>query len=261
MHYYLDLKKNKEGKHLLHSDYCIEFCSSYKKIGHGRDLKEYKIRQEALASAKSIYPAWKDMIIFCDSEAKNLTEEDTKVTDYVDDSKYNKAISKDDKLPLGCWVIVIFFVIMIIIITAIISPSVEDTASPPPVVIKEEVHNAEKDFIKASKAHKSGDIETALYWMNNAANNGHVNAQLFLGLIYILGDGVEQDYAKAVRWFRAAAEQGHAEGQFYLALRYSDGKGVAQNSAEAIFWMRQAAIQGHTDAQYVLDHNPAFQDN
>jgi Fe2+ transport system protein B len=42
-----------------------------------------------------------------------------------------------------------------------------------------------------------------------SAEQGDANAQYELGLLYIDGEGVSQDHAKASEWIRKAAEQGH----------------------------------------------------
>jgi len=51
---------------------------------------------------------------------------------------------------------------------------------------------------------------------------------------------VSQDYAEAVRWFRKAAEQGDAQAQFNLGLMYVNGKGVRQNYKIAKEWVGKA---------------------
>jgi TPR repeat protein len=45
---------------------------------------------------------------------------------------------------------------------------------------------------------------------------------------------VAQDYIEAVRWFRKAAEQGHMEAQYNLGLLYENGTGVANPSQAVI---------------------------
>ena len=52
------------------------------------------------------------------------------------------------------------------------------------------------------------------------ADQGDVDAQFNLGVMYDNGEGVPQDYAEAVRWYRLAAEQGNASAQFNLGSMY-----------------------------------------
>ena len=47
-----------------------------------------------------------------------------------------------------------------------------------------------------------------------AAEKGDANIQVQLGAMYLLGQGVPQDNAKALGWYSKAAEQGHANGQY-----------------------------------------------
>ena len=70
--------------------------------------------------------------------------------------------------------------------------------------------------------------------------------------MYYNGVGVARDYAEAAKWYRKAAEQGHADAQYFLGSLYYNGQGVAQDEAEAERWFRKAAVQGHTKAIHVL---------
>ena len=92
-------------------------------------------------------------------------------------------------------------------------------------------------------------LAEAVTWLRLAAEQGHAEAQFNLGLMYVRGEGVPQNFAEAVTWFRRAAKQGHAEAQFYLGLMYVRGEGVPEDWAEAVNWVRLAAKQGHAEAQ------------
>ena len=39
---------------------------------------------------------------------------------------------------------------------------------------------------------------------------GHAEAKLYLGHMYLHGNGVDKDESEALKWFGKAAEQGHA---------------------------------------------------
>ena len=68
------------------------------------------------------------------------------------------------------------------------------------------------------------------------ANAGNADAQYLLGLFYVKGLGVPQDYAQAAAWYRKAADQGLADAQSSLGYAYSDGRGVPQDYAQAVAW-------------------------
>lgn len=52
------------------------------------------------------------------------------------------------------------------------------------------------------------DDTEAARWCRLAANQGNVDAQANLGVVYMTGAGVSQDYGEAARWCRPAADQG-----------------------------------------------------
>ena len=85
------------------------------------------------------------------------------------------------------------------------------------------------------------------------ADQGDALGQYNLGVIYLNGPGVAQDYAEAVKWFRKAADQGLALGQNNLGVMYLNGLGVSQDYAEAAKLFRKAADQGYADAQHNSD--------
>jgi TonB family protein len=95
------------------------------------------------------------------------------------------------------------------------------------------------------------DLET-LKWIREDAERGDAIAQVILGLVYLQGNVVPQDYLEAAKWFRRAAERGDFEGQFQLGSLYYHGNGVPQDYAEAEKWLRKAAEQDHHSAQLTL---------
>ena len=68
------------------------------------------------------------------------------------------------------------------------------------------------------------------------------------------GHAVKQDKAEAVRWYTKAAEQGHAEAQLFLGAMYDNGEGVTENTAEAIRWFNKAAEQSDVSIQERAKH-------
>jgi TPR repeat protein len=78
------------------------------------------------------------------------------------------------------------------------------------------------------------------------------NDQVYLGYLFEIGQGTEQNYYEATRWYRKAALQGYADGQCNLGTMYRDGMGVPRDYSEAGKWYRKAAEQGHARAQVNL---------
>jgi TPR repeat protein len=106
-----------------------------------------------------------------------------------------------------------------------------------------------QDFNKGLKAYNAGDYQTALQEWRPLAEQGNLDAQTNLGLMYYKGMSVPQDYAEALKWYRLAAEQGVAVAQKNLGYLYDRGIGVSHDYAEALKWYRLAAEQGNSDAQ------------
>lgn len=101
-------------------------------------------------------------------------------------------------------------------------------------------------------AHLRGDNDTAFRLVLPLAEEGHPDAQGFLGYMYDHGLGVAADIGKAVHWYRLAAEQGNAGAQTNLCASYANGYGVALDLKKAAHWCRLAAQQGYDGAQYNL---------
>jgi TPR repeat protein len=58
-------------------------------------------------------------------------------------------------------------------------------------------------------------------------------AQHGLGFMYLEGECVDKDPAKAVEWFQKAADQGLVGSLTTLAMMYEEGKGVEQDIDKA----------------------------
>jgi len=109
------------------------------------------------------------------------------------------------------------------------------------------------DYYKGFDAYQSGDYATALRELQPLAEQGDVNAQVFLGMMYDKGLGVLQDYKTAVKWWTLAAEQGFADAQNNLGVMYAVGEGVIQNFVYAHMWGNIAASNGHETGDELRD--------
>lgn len=71
-----------------------------------------------------------------------------------------------------------------------------------------------------------------------------------LGLLYVLGQGVEQDDTKAAQFYKKACDGGNAGACKNLALLYMniDGEGVEQDYAKAAQFFEKACDGGETGA-------------
>ena len=62
-------------------------------------------------------------------------------------------------------------------------------------------------------AYGRGDYPAALSVFRPRAENGDATAQFYLGYMYMLGDGLTQDYRLAKSWCQKAADQNSLTGQ------------------------------------------------
>ncbi|GLK70948.1 tetratricopeptide repeat protein [Ancylobacter dichloromethanicus] len=101
-------------------------------------------------------------------------------------------------------------------------------------------------------ARISENPRQAARWVEAAALNGIVNAQIAWGQMLVDGHGVARDPEAALRWFHVAAAAGSAEGLNMVGRCHELGWGVAADSARAAPYYRQAAEAGHGWAQFNL---------
>lgn len=66
--------------------------------------------------------------------------------------------------------------------------------------------------------------------VSQGSNHGYQWLQRQLSALYMYGEGVVQDHAKALTWFHKAAKQGYASAQYNIVLQYNHCHGVAQAS-------------------------------
>jgi TPR repeat protein len=90
-------------------------------------------------------------------------------------------------------------------------------------------------------------LPTAMRWYLKAAAQGHVDAQVNLGVILIhdiAQAGGSRNAAQAYHWFKRAAELGDVQAMCYLARMFLQGEGVARDAAGACEWLERAGEAG-----------------
>ena len=111
-------------------------------------------------------------------------------------------------------------------------------------------------WVIGSICENNGEEDEAMEWYMKSANQYFSMAEYTLGGIYYEGrNGVEVDMEKAFSWFEKAANQGHIDAQFNVALMYINGEGVRQNQQKGVEWLRKAADNGNEEAQEILKTN------
>ena len=102
------------------------------------------------------------------------------------------------------------------------------------------------------RARISESPEQAARWVEAAALNGLINAQLAWGQMLVDGHGVSRDPQAGLRWFRVAEAAGSIEGVNMVGRAYELGWGVGIDKSEAALRYREAASKGHAWAQFNL---------
>jgi cell division septation protein DedD len=94
----------------------------------------------------------------------------------------------------------------------------------------------------------AGNFTGAVAEWRPLADKGDADAQYNLGQAYKLGRGVPIDLALAKSWYEKAAQQGHEQAQINVGLLlYNGGR-----RSEALPWVRKAVELDDPRAQYIL---------
>ncbi len=96
------------------------------------------------------------------------------------------------------------------------------------------------------------DLNRAVFWFTEAANNNIANAKYNLGVLYHQGLGVEQSISHAITLYSEAADLDHPEAQYNLGIAYIEGIGVPYTPSRAARYFEQAANHGVVEAAYNL---------
>ena len=105
---------------------------------------------------------------------------------------------------------------------------------------------ARADFNDGVVSYLMGDYDKAFTTMQSLAETSdHGFAQYYIGMMYMKGQGVEQDYKNASKWFRKASEQNIPQAQYKLGDLYFKGRGVPKDYEYAYVWFNVGASHEH----------------
>jgi TPR repeat protein len=138
-----------------------------------------------------------------------------------------------------------FFFILLFSVLFIQNARAED--APEPAATTEE-------FETLLKLAESGDAvaQSRVSWYQKGADQKNYDAMHRLGLAYVHGEGVEQDYKKAYEIFAVCAYNNHTGCEYDIGVLFGEGKGTEKSSVSAGLQFRSAAEKGHTSAQFNL---------
>jgi hypothetical protein len=93
----------------------------------------------------------------------------------------------------------------------------------------------------------------ALSLYRKAANQGYLQAQYHIGLMYYNGgECMGQDLGEAAKWLKTAAERGLADAQRVYGKMCFNGEGVTRDRVTACMWMILASSRGSGEAKSLL---------
>jgi hypothetical protein len=91
--------------------------------------------------------------------------------------------------------------------------------------------DAVSDVADAILYYNKGDYKTGMQKLLPLAESGNAAANVYMGHLYRLGQGVPQDNDKAVQWYRNAADRGNAEAtRWYEKTIALDSAGAAEKA-------------------------------
>ncbi len=106
-------------------------------------------------------------------------------------------------------------------------------------------NNGKKIYEEAKPLYDAKNYTEAFPLMYKAAEKGHARAQFYVGRMYNIGLGVEQDYDKAMEWYLKSYKQGDEKAMNNIGYMYKFGEGVTQDYHEAMRWYQMAADHGN----------------
>src|ERR1700687_903480 len=92
---------------------------------------------------------------------------------------------------------------------------------------------------KVNWANGVQDYKTGLVLLKQAAALGQMTAHEWLGAMYDYGLGVRKNGRLAFKHYRTAATAGHPNAEYHVGVFYLEGVGVRQDYHTAVNWLRR----------------------
>ncbi|HEX8297435.1 MAG TPA: protein kinase, partial [Chthoniobacteraceae bacterium] len=114
------------------------------------------------------------------------------------------------------------------------------------------IEAARRDVVSAMLLLGEGlqdrNLKEAFAWFSAAAEKGHPESFLPLGLLLSNGIGADPQLEKAFYYFKLAAENNDPDAKMALAECYLYGKGTGKDFTVGVKWLKEAAQQGNLRA-------------
>jgi len=122
------------------------------------------------------------------------------------------------------------------------------------------IEKGDKDaqFVRASElmnrrlASDSVENRGAAALFLASAKQSHVEAEVEIGKMFLMGYGVEREHKSAIQFFGRAANHGHPNARAFLGSMYFRGYGIKQNFDEARRLLDESSKMGNSRAKRYL---------
>jgi hypothetical protein len=95
-------------------------------------------------------------------------------------------------------------------------------------------------FVSGTRAYAARNYVLAGQIFLPLAEERDARAQTYLGVMYLRGQGVPQNFAVAAYWLQLASSAGVPEAQYFFGLMYDKGQGVPRDFVVAQAWLNLA---------------------
>lgn len=96
------------------------------------------------------------------------------------------------------------------------------------------------------------DVARALPLLERAAGAGEPRAEYALGRAYTTGEGPESDSAKGIALIQRAAAKRLPAAEYAMGFAHTQGIGVGVDDVKAFAWFQRSAAQGYADAMFAV---------
>ena len=119
-------------------------------------------------------------------------------------------------------------------------------------------NDSAEQAVRCESHFKAKSYPIAVKYCQPAAQEGQASAQYYLAMMYISGDGLQQDRELGYSWMKQAAEQGYEKAIFYDAVYQLISGKDKQQKIVAMKIMQGFADDGDPVAQYWMGNTFLF---
>lgn len=112
--------------------------------------------------------------------------------------------------------------------------------------------NASASWVLANRYFSGNDAVSdrrGFQYIKKAAEQGHAEAILYLGMMYMEGIGTSCNPQEALKWYKLASDKGDASAHYFMAQFYANGSVVEQDVNQYVEHLRVSAEGGFDDGQ------------